>query len=376
MGAQMMGCSGASYNYGGQRKGGAQTQAMPGQGATWSKGKGVHSPMKSRAELEAALVQIADALHAGALDLNVDVNMLDSKYQQLKSTRAQVLASYGVSVPEQAAPGNPDMSMKGAGAYRQQKGGKPRQSIMPAKSNSMVPTISTDEQGNIVWRNALFQACTKRSKAAPQKGDFIYETIQDPNGGGYMSTISSVSGQMQSSYSSPAPCPSKKSAEDEAAKIAFECEFPDMFHMVLAQQGGIATKVSQNQSGKKRKADQISSRESNARSELHESIHLLCGRAPIQGDMVFETVDCPGGGYTSLIRLPNYDLEQSWTCPHGETKKLAEEGACAAVLAELSHILEPLKASHAEKKARLLQEKKAAQMARRQLGQSEAAPSF
>jgi len=60
-----------------------------------------------------------------------------------------------------------------------------------------------------------------------------------------------------------------------------------------------------------------------------------------------------------------YDESLSWTCSFAESKKLAEDGASKLALADLGHIIEPLKENHRQKKAKIAKERRDAQQARK-----------
>jgi len=352
-GAAAMG-KGAGYGQKGQ-----QQQSIKPQGMNWSKGGaaikgGVQKQQLSRQQLEAGLIELADGLHEGALDLNVDESMVEAQFAQLKDTRRALLASYGVPVPQQPK--------KSVNAPKQQAAGNGKQlAIFTQQQNTMIPVGAVADDSQIQWKSLLAQACVKRNKVALPKGEFVYETVEDPSGG-YVSTVSSNSGFLSGQYAGQVAAVSKKLAENEAAKAALEVEFPDIFPTMAAT--GAMPKASQNQP-QKRKHAEITPQSVNSKSELHESIHLLCGRAPCKEDIVYETVNGEAGGYVSTVRLPHYDAMLAWTGSEAASKKLAEEAASQIALEQLASVIEPLKDEHRQKKAKLNKERIAALKARK-----------
>merc|ERR550517_612657 len=85
-----------------------------------------------RQQLEAALIELSDGLHEGALDLNVDESMVETQFAQLKDTRRALLASYGV----------PQQPKKTVNAPKQQAGGNNKQMAIftqQQQRNGMIP---------------------------------------------------------------------------------------------------------------------------------------------------------------------------------------------------------------------------------------------
>lgn len=279
--------------------------------------------------MEAELLRLADAVYEGIVDLSVDSSTLDSRWEQLRRTRHQLMVMTGMPVqPYAPAMGYGQMDAVYSGW---QDGGAAETPAEP-----------------ISWKQKLLEAVTKRNKGGLAKGDFVYETVDDPSGG-YYSTISSQSNQLTASYSSQTMAKSKRDAEQEAAMIALQSEFPEFFNQLnyAGQPNG--------QTGKKRKLAEVPADPMNPKSKLTASLFLLLERNPAKDDMTFDTNEVDGG-FTSTLTMPNYDPTSSW---HGQgaNRKEAETAACDVALTELAPTLEPLQQAHKEKKARLNREK-------------------
>lgn len=221
-----------------------------------------------------------------------------------------------------------------------------------------------EQAGN--WKGHLD---TAYCRAKRQNSNFSYTTVDVPGKeGAFVSQISSP--DFLAVYIGE-HANSQKRAEHNAAEKAMASEFPAEHEALMLQNGhqedfGPAFAGGQP-SGKKKRVRPgntgfISAagmaQKNEPKVRLQEAAQLLLGRSLVKGDVVFEHQDADNGRLIlATVVIPQLDSTRAFYGEPAETKKLAENSACEALLnSDLAPEIARLEVEHQERKARKQQE--------------------
>lgn len=315
--------------------------------------------------LEAAFGKAANQLYQGLLDLNTPPATITQRVNQVLSMRSSLLNMYGV--PQQAVGKGKAVvqwpqQWQGNGAGWQGQGAEEAESSV------------------VDWKSKLINLVSKRGKRSLTKGEMVYEACEAE--GGFAASVTCP--MLQQQYAGDEVAPSKKQAEQAAAKAAIAAEFPNELGMgmaapaaawggkgkqgwgALAFAGGCKGAPAFAAGTKRPLASAVEERDN--KSTLIHSMQMLLQRPVQKGDIEFDTklVDenNPQGGYVSHLTLPSYDQQAAWEGAQGEGKKQAEQNAAGQALAALQQVIGSAEEAYKAKRARLRKEKAAQQAAK------------
>jgi len=217
-----------------------------------------------------------------------------------------------------------------------------------------------------IWKSLLNQCLSKTMKRPCRKSEVEYkvETLMDGGKRYFVATVACA--VLTSAYRGEAAA-TKKLAEHSAARAAMLSEYPaccdESFRALQTGAEACPQPIvplplplrDQDEVCRKRKADY------DAKGRLNSSMQLMCGRALIKGDIMFDTQPDKVSPhlFRSTVTLTCYQ-HLRFSGDALESKKLAEQSASAVALAHLEATIEPIEADHKAKKARLNSEKLAA----------------
>jgi dsRNA-specific ribonuclease len=330
--------------------------------------------------LEQQLTEAADDIYQGMLDFSISNEELEPAWQGLLHLRSSLLhaqqnlistprtpqsiqgqSRYQAAKPK-AVPALPAPPYQRPVAATQrpvaamQVGPIQTKSVQRASSpagprTSMPPpqllhsSQPSEEQQN--WKGFLGQVLQKYLKRPIEKEDITYSVYaSDP---GFVATIHISSfGQ---AYEGPT-MPTKKAAEQAAAKVILEMEFPDF----IAEKMNIMVVNSPPAEMSKPSKRKDAAEDVHPKSRLAYAVTLLLGRSASKEDVVYECVEVEPKSYAAFLRLPTYDPESSFEGEIASSKKEAETNAAKAALEFLSDLVAPLEEEQKAKKAKLKKE--------------------
>jgi len=232
---------------------------------------------------------------------------------------------------------------------------------------------------NIPWKSRLSQAYSSVHKMCPVKDvSLCYMTVKE--GDGYMASVRSD--KFPTEYQAAIVYPTEKLAQESAAMIALEAEFPDIFEAVPEEQkisGASAYETFEdNPANPKRQKQNSDSDEAgrvagDAKNLLIHGVMILLGRSLKKGDIDF-TVHESDGHQVATCTLNCLDGQtfesEVVTGTSKEAKKEAQFSAAQGALAALQPQIDEKLPEHEARKA----EKKASQEAKRAEKEALAAP--
>jgi len=166
----------------------------------------------------------------------------------------------------------------------------------------------------------LHEAIAQRLERSCTKDDISYNTTADPRGG-FTCTIEGAPGVLEGSYTNETPEPSKKAAEQAAAMVVLEAEFPAL-PVVPAK-----------------------------RKEMPKTLLVCTMQTLLKSSQKIEyTTVKTDGQYVSSIDLPEtaYSSAQRFIGAPAPTEKDAENEAASAALETLGNIGEQVRQKEAE----------------------------
>mmetsp|Transcript_149683 Transcript_149683/g.264229 ORF Transcript_149683/g.264229 Transcript_149683/m.264229 type:complete len:260 (-) Transcript_149683:59-838(-) len=201
------------------------------------------------------------------------------------------------------------------------------------------------------WKGELAGAFGKTTKANITKDTFLYETGEIVGEGGEKLHQSSVSFSGVTYVGEPAP--SKKKAEQFAAKQAFQDAYPEHFakkagppawmaEMLAGAKGGGKEGAG---GGKKRKAEAV---EEHPKTKLVHGLTVLFGRSLTKTDLAVSFQEFDGGQFQAMLEIT--EKGSKFVGEIKETKKLAEFAVFEAAFEGMKAELEPVLEEHQAKK--------------------------
>lgn len=280
--------------------------------------------------LEMEFCQSANAFFEYLMDWNSSAPQLEQGFRELLSLRARCMQAYGMP------------ATKGGGGAKAAGGGALTQ---------------VSDGGQVNWKGEFIGQLAKLIKRSTTKDEVTFD-VQEVEGqtpgraGGYIATMSCTVLPSGQSYQGQEVQAGKKQAEQAAAKVALQTEFPEAF----ARLSGMASFAPPAKQGQKRKAadalppqNQNTSDPGEFKQRLTQAATLLVGRSLEKGEVVYEVTEAEGQ-YTATVTLQGYDPGTGYQGLPASNKKLAESQAAEAALAALADQLAPVEAAHREKK--------------------------
>jgi hypothetical protein len=264
--------------------------------------------------------------------------------------------------------------MGGGGAYAMGNGGadkgfgkgkfgKVKQPPPAKKVKQPPPTKKVKvEDPTKPWKSRLIEAHTKMHKTPVSKDLFQFTTVQD--GEGFTSTL--MSEAFSSIYTSPEVQPSKKAAEDAAAKLALQAEFPEAFAVVpkavrnkavakMKAKAKAAPVQMKLEKGVKRKATDAAPgvkgvASDDPKSKLAAGMALVLERSVTKDDIVY-AIETVGDKLIATVTLSiDGTTIRGKPVPEGSKKKDAEGSAAFVALGKFAAQIKQAKQVHALKK--------------------------
>lgn len=239
------------------------------------------------------------------------------------------------------------------------KGGKP--SIGRKKDGD----AKTEQAANLPWKSRLSQAYSSTYKLCPVKDvSVVYTTSPEGDDGLFTSTV--TSDKFPGAHQAESPQISKKLAEESAAMVALQNEFPDVFATVPEEEkdkGAAAffgyEDTPKAPKGEKRKSpsDEVKPNipvEPDAKSKLNSGLMILLGRSLTKGDTEFGVNEVDGHqvGTVTLNCLDQQVFEgEPVAGVSKEAKKLTQFSAATVALASLQDQIDAKIPEHEARKA-------------------------
>jgi hypothetical protein len=204
------------------------------------------------------------------------------------------------------------------------------------------------------WKARLHEAYTKTKKEVPTKDLFEY-TTESLGEAGYSSIL--ASSVFSDTYASPDVLPSKKLAEEAAAKVALQAEYPDIFAKIPAsiKNKSLKKKAAPVQvkleKGQKRPAG--APPQLDHKGKLYNAVARLIPRPLTKEDIVFEVAET-AGKLTAKVTMTAFEgVTVAGKAVDAKTKKKkdAENNAAHAALIKYSKEFREAEVAHKEKKA-------------------------
>lgn len=280
--------------------------------------------------LEMEFCQSANAFFEYLMDWNSSSPQLEQGFRELLSLRARCMQAYGMP------------AAKGGGGAKAAGGA----------------LTQVSDGGQVNWKGELIGQLSKLIKRSTTKDEVAFD-CQEVEGqtpgrvGGYIATLNCTVLPSGQSYQGQEVQAGKKQAEQEAAKVALQTEFPEAFARLSGMASFAAPPAKQ---GQKRKAaaalppqNQNTSDPGEFKQRLTQATTLLVGRSLEKGEIVYEVTEGEGQ-YTATVTLQGYDPGTGYQGLPASNKKLAESQAAEAALAALADQIAPVEAAHREKK--------------------------
>lgn len=232
------------------------------------------------------------------------------------------------------------------------------QEVVALRSLCMQAYGGVADEGQTDWKNPLYAAFCKQHKRSCTKTDMQFEVLEvagvspgQPSG--FISSLTCI--DFSQKYTSHDIAVTKKRAEQLAAKMAFECEFPEAYAAFCQGSGIPATTYAPTQSvpqGNKRKAAEQSPEVApkDFKTRLTHATYLLVDKSLSKGDIRYDTSQAEDGAYVSTVTLQVYDPSVGYTGRLAASSKQAEASAADAALTALALIIEPAEEAHKQKK--------------------------
>jgi len=190
---------------------------------------------------------------------------------------------------------------------------------------------------NVLWKTRFNQAFGKRYKVNCSKDSILYTTVEDADGK-FTSSLSSDkfenahAGEMQ---------PSKRLAEESAAMVALEAEFPNVYNSFPEEARKLEVELVEKQRGVKIKNDPYGhdSAGKDPKSQLNQGMTIIVERSLTKGDAVYSSSKS-NGMYTAVVTLHCLVEPQSFTGEPAAEQKAAEANAARAALEEWTDAIE------------------------------------
>jgi hypothetical protein len=280
--------------------------------------------------LDLQFQQKAHDLWGKLMDRHTQAQVLESRWKELLNLRARLMGQ-----PQQK---------------QQQQQQQQKQQPIPSPANA-----GADESTN--WKGEFYKELSKSTKQTPTKGEVTFE-CQEVDGGGYIAHMSCAA--LQKGFQGKEVAPSKKLAEQMAAKVAMQMQFKDAYRQLVGRNGSIPA------SGQKRKASQMAEQQvqedptaqHGAKSLLTQAARLLKGDALVKGDVMYESAPAEEDAslFVATVTLVGIDPTVGYQGLPAPSKKLAENAAAEAALIALQSQMEPLEAEHQAKKQKKKQD--------------------
>jgi dsRNA-specific ribonuclease len=204
---------------------------------------------------------------------------------------------------------------------------------------------------NKSWKTRLSEAYAQKNKAAPTKDLFQYisEKLSDEQ---YSCALTSSS--FSDTYAAPDLQPTKKEAEEAAAKVALEAEYPEVFKKI--PKGAKTAKVQVKlEKGQKRGTSSLTAN-TDSKHKLNIACSQLLGRPLTKEDIVFK-VEEKSGKFFGKVTLSVFDgvaIAGKPVNARDKTKKDAEKSAAQEALKK--HATEFKEAAAAAKERKAIKE--------------------
>jgi len=239
-----------------------------------------------------------------------------------------------------------------------------------AEGNSGSPAADKRKK-KLSWKSRLHQAYTKEHGESPKQT--IEYTVEERDGG----FIASVTcDRFVNSYVIDEVQPTRTLAQDVAAKIALEGEFPSFITADAeenesaepSETGGLVIPPPK----KKAKYDKAelqgapkSFADLDAKSRLNEGLMIILGRSVIKGDVEYDITD-QDGSTSASVTLHCLDITQTFSgeavaSSDPSAKRIAQKNAAEVALATFQEVIDLKRPAHEAMK----HEKKLAQEAKR-----------
>jgi len=219
---------------------------------------------------------------------------------------------------------------------------QPARSAPPAASRPPAapkkPKADLLDNAAITSKSQFNACCMKLVKRIMQKGEITYETVavpaSDVAAGGFQSTVKApclpggYAGMSWTGVLRANKRDSEQSAADKALRsLAVVPQFSTAF--------GVAPFPEVKEStGAKQRTDERNSAVT-SKSQLNATCMRILKRVLTKGEITYETIVVPSGGYQSTVRLPCLPGEHAntpWPGSNCDTKKDAEQSAAEAAL--------------------------------------------
>lgn len=263
-------------------------------------------------------------------------------------------------------------SSKGAGKWGKAAKGKSKGQA-PPEQKKRVKTVDGVEMkqlvADIAWKGRLQQALCATHKCVCSKETLVY-TVEE-EGEGFVCSISSD--MFENVYGSEGVCASKKGAEENAAMVTMQAEFPAYYKSAPEAAKEIGADLSHEyifavpgeQMGrgvqKKKLNGQDGQGGQDPISKFTMSMSVVLGRALVKGDISYTVEDVGGSGFKATCTTNCTDPPQSFKGKYvaGKLKvnsKEAERSAATAALAGFQDEIDVAMPAHLAKKAAKLEE--------------------